>query len=239
VTPFFIPLSGFQTQAIWYFLAAGFFAPGLGRFLTYLAIERIGVARSVPISNSSPMFASILALFLLGEVWTLQNFLGTTLVILGVVVLSRTQREQGAWRKTDLIYPIMAALAFGTSSNLRRLGLLMQNLPLMAASVTATTSLLFALIMLQAQGGWVAFMLSKRSLAWFFAAGLANTAAFLSVFYALSSGKVVIVEPLVSTNPVISILLSAIFLKDLEAITLRVLLGGACTVIGTILVVTV
>jgi uncharacterized membrane protein len=58
----------------------------------------------------------------------------------------------------------------------------------------------------------------------------------LSVFYALSFGKVVIVEPLTSTNPVISIVLSAMFLRDLEAITPRVVLGAALTVIGTVLV---
>ncbi len=80
--------------------------------------------------------------------------------------------------------------------------------------------------------------LSRRSLGWFFAAGLANTASMVSVFYALSFGQLVVVEPLVSTNPVLSILLSAIFLKDLEAITRRVVLGAVCTVIGTILVVT-
>jgi uncharacterized membrane protein len=60
----------------------------------------------------------------------------------------------------------------------------------------------------------------------------------LSVFYALSQGKVVIVEPLVSTNPVLSLIFSAVFLRDVEAITPRVVLGALCTVVGTILVVT-
>jgi len=70
-------------------------------------------------------------------------------------------------------------------------------------------------------------------------AGLFNTAAMLSVFYALSFGKVVIVEPLVAANPVLSLLLTALFLKDLEVISFRVLVGALCTVVGTILVVTV
>ncbi|MBI2359128.1 MAG: EamA family transporter, partial [Deltaproteobacteria bacterium] len=73
---------------------------------------------------------------------------------------------------------------------------------------------------------------------WFFAAGMMNTAAVLSGFYALSLGKVVIVEPLVGTNPVLSLLLSAIFLKDLEVVTPRVIVGALCTVLGTVLVVT-
>lgn len=237
LAPFFIPLSSFRSQAIWYFIAGGIFAPGLGRILSYLGIERVGVARSVSIVNSSPLFASILAVFLMEETWTFQNFVGTSLVILGLVILSRSQAEQKQWRMIDLIYPLMAALSFGISSNLRKLGLLVENLPFMGSVVTATTALFLAVLVLSAQGGPRVFKLSHRSLGWFLAGGVGNTAAMLSVFYALSFGKVVIVEPLVSTNPVLTILLSAIFLRDLEAITLRVVVGAICTVGGTILVV--
>jgi uncharacterized membrane protein len=238
MAPFFIPLSSFWTPAVWYFLTAGIFAPGLGRTLTYVGIERVGVARSVPISNCSPMFASLLAVFLLGELWTLQNFLGTTLVIGGIAVLSRAQHGQDQWRPLDLIYPVMAALAFGVSTNLRKLGLMASNVPLMAAAVTAATAFVFSVCLLQARGGLRALKLSRSNWKWFFAAGIANTSATLAVFYALSFGDVVVVEPLVASNPVLSLILSAIFLKDLETITLRLVLGALCTVVGTILVVT-
>lgn len=236
--PFFNPLSDLWTPAAWYFLAAGVFAPGLGRTLTYVGIERVGVARSVPISNCSPMFASFLAVLLLEELWTPQNFLGTTFVILGIAILSRARAGPSEWRRLDLIYPFVAALAFGISSNLRKLGLIASNLPLMAAAVTATTGFVFALCLLQVRGGWRVLRLPRASCGWFFTAGIANTAATLSVFHALSFGKVVVVEPLVAVNPVISLILSAIFLKDLEIITPRVVLGALCTVVGTTLVLT-
>jgi len=111
------------------------------------------------------------------------------------------------------------------------------NLPVMAAAVTATTALLFAIGMFQAQGGARVWKLSRPSLGWFLVGGLTNTGAMLFVFYALSLGKVVVVEPLVSSNPVLSIFLSALFLRDLEVITPRVVAGAACTVVGTVLVV--
>jgi len=238
MVPFLVPVSSFWTPALWYFIAAGIFAPGLGRILNYMGIERVGVARAVPVSNSSPMFASLLAVFLLGERWTLQNVLGTSLVIVGLVILSQTRTAKTQWRRVDLIYPFLSALSFGISSVLRKRGLIMANLPVMAAAVAAITAFLFAIALLQAQGGSKVLKLSRPSLGWFFVGGLTNTAATLSVFYALSFGKVVVVEPLVSTNPVLSILLSAIFLKDLEAITSRVVVGALCTVAGTLLVVT-
>ena len=69
LVPFFVPYTSLWNPAIGYFIAAGIFAPGIGRTLGYVGIERIGVARSVPIVNSSPIFASIFAVFYLGELW--------------------------------------------------------------------------------------------------------------------------------------------------------------------------
>ena len=61
----------------------------------------------------------------------------------------------------------------------------------------------------------------------------------LSVFYALSHGKVVIVEPLVSSNPVLTLLFTAIFLERPGSPESARDHRRAClTVIGTILVVT-
>ena len=132
----------------------------------------------------------------------------------------------------------MAALSFAISTNLRKLGLLIDNVPLVAAAVTATTAVIFAVTILRFQGGRQAFRLSRASFGWFLAGGLTTTAAMVSVFYALSFGKVVIVDPLVNTNPVLALPLSALFLKDLEAITFRIVAGTLCTVAGTVLVIT-
>jgi drug/metabolite transporter, DME family len=225
--------------AIAFFVIAGIFAPGIGRTLSYVGIERVGVARSVPIVNASPIFASVFAVFYLGEVWVFQNIVGTVLVIFGVITLSMIKPPKGRWRKMDIIYPILGAVAFGISANLRKAGLEVIGVPVLGAAVTAGTAAIFSFLLLQFKGGREALKLSRTSAAWLFSAGLINTAAMLSVFYALSFGKVVIVEPLVSSNPVLTLLLTAIFLRDLEALSLRVIIGACLTVVGTILVVTV
>jgi len=235
----FVPSSAIFTSAIWYFVIAGLFAPGLGRTLNFVGIERIGVARAVPIVNSSPIFASIFAVIFLAEVWSTQNIFGTALVILGVVVLSSIRSAQGEWRKMDVIYPLLGAVAFGISSTLRKGGLNVDNVPLVAAAVTATAGLFISVSLLKLNGGNRIFLLPRRSLGWYFAAGMFNTGAMLSVFHALSLGKVVIVEPIVAANPVVSVLLTALFLRDLESISTKVVVGAACTVAGTLLVVTV
>jgi DME family drug/metabolite transporter len=239
LVPFFTPLAALWTPAIAIFLGAGILAPGIGRTLSYVGIEKIGVARSVPIANSSPIFASMFAVIFLAENWVVQNILGTLLVIAGVIILSLAKPAQQEWRKLDVVYPLIGAMAFGASAILRKAGLGFVNVPILAAAVTAGAAALFSFCLLQIQGGKEAVRLTRKSAAWLFTAGFFNTAAMLSVFYALSHGKVVIVEPLVSSNPVMTLLLTAIFLRDLEALNFRVIAGALLTVAGTILVVTV
>jgi uncharacterized membrane protein len=238
MAPFFGSLWALWTPAILIFVAAGILAPGIGRTLSYVGIEKIGVARSVPIANSSPIFASVFAVVFLGEAWVLQNIIGTLLVISGVVFLSIARPAAGEWRKLDIFYPLVGAMAFGGSSILRKAGLGFVDTPVLAAATTAGAAALFSFTLLQIQGGKEAFKLTRRSAAWLFSAGFINTAAMLSVFYALSHGKVVIVEPLVSSNPVLTLLFTAIFLRDVEVLTARVIMGALLAVIGTILVVT-
>jgi uncharacterized membrane protein len=238
LVPFFAFLTALWTPAVLIFIVAGILAPGIGRTMSYVGIEKIGVARSVPIANSSPIFASVFAVVFLAEAWVLQNIAGTLLVISGVVSLSMAKPAQGKWRKWDVIYPLVGAMAFGASSILRKAGLGFINIPLLAAAVTAGSAAVFSFALLQIRGGKEAFKLTRKSASWLFAAGFFNTAAMLSVFYALSHGKVVVVEPLISANPVLTLLLTAIFLRDVEALSLRVFIGALLTVIGTILVVT-
>lgn len=233
----YLPLSSFWTHIILYFALSGIFASGLGRMFIYIGIDRIGVSRSVPVAGSEPMFASILAVLVIGETWSLQNFTGTLLIILGIVVISRSRTEKRDWRTRDLIYPIMAALSFALAANVRKLGLLVENVPLMASTVNATTGLLLAPLMVYARGGVHILRMSRRVFGWFLAAGICNTIGMLLSFYALAAGNIVIVEPLINTSPVLSVLLTAIFLRDMEAVNLHVVTGVSCTVVGTVLIV--
>lgn len=239
LVPFFVPLSALWTPAIGYFVAAGFFAPGIGQTLGYVGIERIGVARSMPIVNSAPIFSSIFAVLFLDEVWVLQNIFGTGLVILGVIVLSSGKPANGQWRKLDIVYPILAALAFGISTTLRKTGLMVVERPILAAAVTVGTGLFVLLAIIQTQGGRRALILNRQNTGWLFAAAVVNTAAILSVFSALNVGKVVRVEPLIACNPLLTIVWAGILLKQIERLSARIIIGATVTIGGTVLVATV
>ena len=233
-----VPLSALRTPAVGYFIAGGVFAPAIGQTLGYIGMERIGVARSAPIVNTSPIFSSLFAVFFLGELWTGQNMLGTCLVIVGVVILSSSKRAEGQWRKQDIIYPLLGAVAFGISTTLRKTGLMTVQRPLLAAAVTVGTAFLVLLCIIQIQGGRRVLKFNRQSGGWLFGAALVNTGAILSIFSALNVGKVVRVEPLVACNPLLTILCTGIFLRQIERLSPRIILGALVTVAGTVLVVT-
>lgn len=233
------PLSLLATPMIGYFMAAGFFAPAIGQTLGYIGMERIGVARSSPIVNTSPMFSSIFAVLFLGEIWLPQNILGTCLVILGVVILSTSRPATGEWDKKDVIYPLLAALAFGISTTLRKSGLMAIHVPLLAAAVTVGTAFVVLLAIVWCRGGSAVLRFNRRSSSWLFGGALINSAAILSFFSALNVGTVVRVEPLVACNPLLTLVWASIFLRQLETLSWRVVAGALVTVAGTVLVVTV
>ena len=233
-----VPLSTLRAPGVGYFIAAGVFAPAIGQTLGYVGMEKIGVARSAPIVNTSPIFSSIFAVFILGEVWTRQNMLGTSLVIAGIILLSSSKPAEGEWRKKDIIYPLLGAVAFGISTTLRKSGLMTVPLPLLAAAVTVGTAFVVLLFIIQVRGGRRALKFHRQSNGWMFGAALVNTGAILSFFSALNLGKVVRVEPLVACNPLLTILWAAIFLRQIERLSPRIIFGALVTVAGTVLVVT-
>jgi uncharacterized membrane protein len=201
-------------------------------------MERIGVARASPIVNTSPIFSSIFAVLFLGELWVTQNIVGTCLVILGVIVLSSGAVTAGQWRKKDLLYPVLAAVAFGVSTILRKRGLLEVPVPLFAAAVTVATAFLCLLGIVGLRGWRKVLRFDRRASPWLFGAAVVNTAAILSFFSALNVGKIVRIEPLVACNPLLTILWTAIFLRAVEQISIRIVVGAFVTVAGTVLVVT-
>jgi DME family drug/metabolite transporter len=233
------PLAALKSSSIGYFAAAGLFAPAIGQTLGYIGMERIGVARAAAIVNTSPIFSSSFAVLFLGEVWLTQNILGTCLVIGGIAILSLARASVTvSWRRKDIIYPLLGAVAFGISTLLRKRGLLEIPDPLLAAAVTVGSAFLFFLLIVGVRGGRRALKFERRGTTWLFAAALVNMGAILSFFSALNLGNVVRVEPLVACNPLLTILWSVLFFRGAEQLTPRDIFGAVIIIIGTVLVVT-
>jgi uncharacterized membrane protein len=58
----------------------------------------------------------------------------------------------------------------------------------------------------------------------------------VSVYYALYLGKVTVVIPISSTGPLFALTLSAVFLRDVERVTLKIVIGACLIISGVILI---
>ena len=83
----------------------------------------------------------------------------------------------------------------------------------------------------------VALRRSRNSLAIVALAGLASGGAVTAIYYALKNGEVVVVSPVVSVSPLVTLVLAHFFLRNLEKITWRLVLGTILIVFGVVLIV--
>ncbi len=144
-----------------------------------------------------------------------------------------------AWQNRGRIGPFTALLAaaiYGLSQVLQRKIVTETAPPL----VTTAFALMFGFIFL--------FALFHRSTlrdigkvpkrAWFFVilAGLTSSYGVLFLFLALSKSPVVLVSPVVSTNPLVTMTLTYLFLQHLERVTPRIVIGGLLIIGGATLI---
>ena len=73
--------------ALGIFAAVGLFNFVFGRYFNFLSISHLGVARATPITASTPLFAVILAVLLLGESLNALTAVGTALVLAGIFLV--------------------------------------------------------------------------------------------------------------------------------------------------------
>ena len=233
----FAPLEALASPAILIFVLVGLFQPGLTRLLTHKGIETLGIAITDPIRATTPLFSALVAIIFLGENLTLPIAIPTLLIIAGVTLLSRRGGSVENMRSIYILYPLAASLLGGCSQVLRKFGMASVPHPFLAAAVTATTSLFISaaalMIFEKKKETWI---LNKHCLPWYLAAGVTVSIGMVTIYYALDLGKVTVVIPISSTGPLFSLILSALFLRDVERVTLKIVLSAAMIVGGVLLI---
>lgn len=105
-------------------------------------------------------------------------------------------------------------------------------------AIAVLASLSFALF---AVYGWMGLTHSTQGLVWhpravwyFFGSGFFEALGALLTLIALTTGRVVIVSPIVATTPLFSLIISLIFFCGNEQVTGRTILGTIAVGVGTI-----
>jgi uncharacterized membrane protein len=232
-----VPLSSLSSPAILIFVVVGFFQPGLTRLLTYKGIDALGVAITDPIRATTPLFSAMMAILFLGEKITLPIIIATVMIMAGITLLSwRSGSMKLLGSAVYLWYPIAASALAGASQVVRKFGLAAVPHPFLAAAVTASSSFVISILTLwyveKTQETW---KMNRQCFGWFLAAGVTISLGMACIYYALDLGKVSVVIPISSTGPFFSLILAALFLRDVEHVTLRIVLSAAMIIGGVLL----
>jgi drug/metabolite transporter (DMT)-like permease len=236
-------------EAIAVFGALGLIVPAVSRWAVLKSVDVLGPSTAIPIQQGlRPLLSVTGAVLLLGEDVGTVRALGVILIIAGGWQLSKRPEgimTAGGKRPTvrrlalrpGIAFPLIAAVAYAASDLLVR-ATLGDDLAEPASAAMISTGAGFV--------AWVAVVLAipriRRSVRfgragwWLVASGGLIGLAILGVFHALSLGEVSLVTPINATQPLIVLLFSALFLRDLERIRPVMVLSATAIVVGAILV---
>lgn len=207
-------LGGWQTEAAVIYTVVGIFFPAAVTLLTFAANRRLGPTVAGAIGGTAPLFAVLGAAVFLGEPLGIRELVATGIIVVGSTLLSSPDGAVTPGHARGALWlPWGSAVLRGAAQVLSKGGLALWPNPFAAAligySVSAAVVWGAPLISRQTRR----FAANRRGVAWFAATGVLNGGAVLSMYYALSSGPVYIVSPIVATYPLFTLALSALLLR--------------------------
>jgi DME family drug/metabolite transporter len=222
------------------FAIGGVLTPGLVRLFYYNGLKTLGAPVNSSIFSIYPLYSSLLAVLLLSEILSLENWVGILCIVLGVVFVEMSSREINSGDKSarkSLIFPILGGLTLGVSSIIRKYALDFYNAPVLGVAVAYTFSFLPYFLMLMLSTSTRKELSLKRDFRFFWIAGIGQALSWILSFYALSYEEVSIITPLLSIEPLFVAFFAYLYLRELERVSPKLVASIILTVFGVVLVI--
>ena len=229
------------TSAAAIFAAFGLFKPFLSANAALLSVHYLGPTPTATLAATSPLFAAVFGVFFLSEHLTMPIVLGTVAIMGGSIVLAQQGRGRGdatlpaSWPLWALSLPLAAAFIRAAADSFTKYGMFELPSPYFAGLVSFSVSVIVALIFYTARHRRLPLMGRGHGNGWFVLAGVINGVAVYCMNYALKLGDIIVVIPLVSASPLLTLLLS-VFVVRREMITRHSLLAVLLVVPGVIVI---
>jgi drug/metabolite transporter (DMT)-like permease len=217
----------------------GIAGPGIGRITHLIGITKMGLNRSVTISSATPIWATIIAIVVLGESPSFPVLIGTASIVGGVWLLSiREDVSQafGVWFRGALIFPLIASVAYAVAPIFVKLAMAHQETPGVALVVGFTAGNLVLLAGRPLLPRWEGAQTLRRDVLWLFAAGGLNIITALLLTTAFILAPISTTLPLSRTAPIWVLIVSYLFLGQLERVTWRTVVAAIMVVTGGIFI---
>lgn len=225
-----------KSPAMIYYIISGCIQPLFARALFYQGITRIGVARAGPLRGIEPLFASAIAVVFLHERPGWLVFLGTILIVASLWLISGKQQGDTRWRVLDALFPISAALISAISQTLRKQALAIIPDPIVAVAMVTSVSLVLLIGFILVTRRTHQLRLERGGFPFFFCAAIIAALAQVANFIAIGRGQLSVIIPLLNTSPLFTVFFSAVFLRKIETVNSRIVLGAVLMVGGVVLI---
>jgi DME family drug/metabolite transporter len=236
----FTNLNTVNPEGLLLFVFAGLLAPALARLFYYKGMETAGISANATIYATYPLYTTIVAVLLLGEVLTTENWIGLVCILAGVISVGRLintgETSHRNTTKKGLIIPILGSLAFAFSQIVRKEALNIYNQPLLGVAVGYTAALIVYLIVIPFAKNTCTSRFSRNDLKMFWKAGVGMAIGWLLSFFALSQEMVSIVVPVLQTELLFILLFTYIFLRKIEKLSPKLVVSSLLIVAGVILI---
>jgi uncharacterized membrane protein len=211
----------------WQFFLAGLLAPGCSQVLFTLSVREAGPSRTSVTVGAAPLVAVAIALVFLDEPVRALLVVGAVAVVGGGVLLVSERDRPGHVRAGALLFAAGATVCFAVRDDIARA----LHAHADAESAAAATLLAGLVVTL----GWARRPPSRRELARLGPAGILFAISYLCLFEAYFRGRVSVVSPLVATESLWAVGLSALLLRH-ERVGRRLALGALMVVAGGVLI---
>ena len=235
LSPWFLETAYWLTSAALLFAAVGLVRPALSANLALASVRQLGPTLSSTLTATTPFFGVALGVALLGEALTWPIAAGTFAVVAGTMLLAQRGGGNVHWPIWALALPLGAAFIRSGGHALTKFGFDEVPSPFFAALVGHTVSFMVTASAAYWRGGAIRIRARSFGTICFVLAGAINGVSLICLNTALHLGEVVSVVPIVSTSPMITLLLGVLVFKR-EQFTVRGLMAMATIVPGVILI---
>jgi len=215
-------------RGAWPFLVAGAFAPGVSQVLFTLAVKEVGASRTSVVVGAAPLVAVAIALGFLDEPLRAPLAVGALSIVAGGVLLAAERDRPEHLRALGLAYAALCTVLFATRDNVAR-ALHTHTAAPTAAAATLLAGTVVALI-------WAGRPPTRQELVRLSPAGVCFGLSYVCLFEAYFRGRVSVVSPLVATESLWGVALSALLIRHTEGVGRRLALGALLVVAGGVLI---
>ena len=211
------------------FAVAGLLAPGVSQLLFTLAVRDAGSARASVVVGAAPLITVALGIGLLDEPLEVGIVAGAVLIVSGGAALAWERLRPETFRAIGMAWAVGCTILFASRDTFIRW--------FSGETPVASTDAAVATLL----GGAVVLTIAAAGRSWrrplpFVPVGICFGLSYVLLFEAYYRGRVSIVSPLVATESLWGVGLSALLIGRSEHVGRRLVLGALLIVAGGVLI---